>query len=68
MNQLPESNTINVAALSAVFTDTTNSCKFYWFLAILDSLREDGNPRMAMRALSLRMLASVWYPLDYFKL
>jgi hypothetical protein len=68
MTQLPESNTVNVAALSAVFIDTTNSYKFYWFLAILDSLRDNNNPRMIMHDLSLRMLASVWYPLDYFKL
>ncbi|WP_167852138.1 HNH endonuclease domain-containing protein [Hymenobacter elongatus] len=68
MSQLPESNAVNVAALSAVFADTTNSYKYYWFLAILDSLRDNSNPRISMHDLSLRMLASVWYPLDYFKL
>jgi len=68
MQQLPQSDTVNVAALSAVFADTTNSYKFYWLLAILDYLRDTGNPRMSMRDLSMRMLANVWYPLDYFKL
>ncbi|AKD56960.1 HNH endonuclease domain-containing protein [Spirosoma radiotolerans] len=66
--QLPESDDLDVAALSAVFSDTTNSYKFYWFLAILDNLRENGSSRMALQDLSLRMLTSVWYPLDYFKL
>ena len=68
MIQLPDSSNVNIAALSAVFADTTNSYKFYWFLAILDSLRDNDNPRMTMQDLSLRMLSSVWYPLDYFKL
>ena len=68
MTQLPASEHIHVPALAAVFADTTNSYKFYWLLSILDSLRDNGSPRMAMQDLSLRMLAGVWYPLDYFKL
>ena len=66
--ELPENSNIDVSSLSTVFADTTNSYKFYWFLAILDSLRDNGEPRMTMQDLSLRMLANVWYPLDYFKL
>ncbi len=65
---LPESSRVEVAKLAGVFSDTTNSYKFYWFLSILDSLRENGQPLISMRDLSLRMVANVWYPLDYFKL
>lgn len=68
MTQLPYSPHLNIAALSAVFADTTNAYKFYWFLAILDHLRDTGTARVAMHDLALRMLGSVWYPLDYFKL
>ncbi len=66
--ELPESNEVDVARLAAVFSDTTNSYKFYWLLAILDGLRETGQTQFSMRDLSLRMVANVWYPLDYFKL
>lgn len=65
---LPDDEKLDVARLAAVFGDTTNSYKFYWFLAILDSLRENGQSLISLRELSLRMVANVWYPLDYFKL
>lgn len=69
MTQLPESDELDIASLSAVFQNTTNSYKFYWFLAILDSLQQDGEQLViSQKDLALRMLASVWYPLDYFKL
>jgi HNH endonuclease len=66
--RLPESDELSVAQLSKVFNETTNSYKFYWFLAILDTLQKTNNPRMSMQDLSLRMLATIWYPLDYYKL
>lgn len=66
--ELPESDGLDISRFAAVFSDTTNSYKFYWLLAILDGLRETGQTRFSMRDLSLRMIANVWYPLDYFRL
>ncbi|WP_020605767.1 HNH endonuclease domain-containing protein [Spirosoma spitsbergense] len=66
--QLPDSERLDVAKLSSAFSNTTNSYKFYWLLAILDCLAETGQTQLSMRDLSLRMVAMVWYPLDYFKL
>lgn len=66
--ELPYSDRIAVQSLSKVLKETTNSYKFYWFLAILDQLRKTGESRIAMPDLSLQMMASVWYPLDYYKL
>ncbi len=66
--QLPEHSPLDIAKLSAVFRDTTNSYKFYWFLSILDSLRDNGESIISQKDIALRMLANVWYPLDYFKL
>lgn len=66
--QLPEYNHLDIAKLSSVFRDTTNSYKFYWFLSILDSLRDNGENIISQKDIALRMLANVWYPLDYFKL
>ncbi len=65
---LPEHNQLDIGKLSSVFRDTTNSYKFYWFLSILDSLRDNGESVIAQKDIALRMLANVWYPLDYFKL
>ena len=65
---LPASPEVEVAKLASVFNETTNSYKFYWLLAILEELAETGAAKLPMRNLSLRMLAGVWYPLDYFKL
>jgi hypothetical protein len=66
--QLPNDDRLDIAKLTAVFGDTTNSYKFYWLLAILGSLEASPDNRIPLRELSLRMVASVWYPLDYFKL
>ena len=66
--QLPDSERLDIAKLSSAFSDTTNPYKFYWLLAILDGLSETDQTRFSMRDLSFRMVAKVWYPLDYFKL
>lgn len=65
---LPEHDGLDIAKLTAVFEDTTNSYKFYWLLAILDGLSEGASNHLPLRELSLRMIAGAWYPLDYFKL
>ncbi|GAB3838635.1 HNH endonuclease domain-containing protein [Hymenobacter jeollabukensis] len=66
--QLPADDRLDIAKLNTVFSDITNSYKFYWLLAILDGLSENTDNRLPLRELSLRMVAGVWYPLDYFKL
>jgi diadenosine tetraphosphate (Ap4A) HIT family hydrolase len=68
MNQLPHHSTLEMGKLSSIFGNTTNSYKFYWFLAILDSIKENENPLIHTNELALRMVANVWYPLDYYKL
>lgn len=66
--QLPENQSLEISNLSSVFSDTTNSYKFYWFLSILDSLQEKNESIISLDDIALRMIARVWYPLDYFKL
>jgi 5-methylcytosine-specific restriction endonuclease McrA len=68
MNQLPQYTNLEIGKLSSIFGNTTNSYKFYWFLAILDSIKENEKALIPMNELALRMVASVWYPLDYYKL
>lgn len=66
--ELPHSEKLDIACLTSVFSNTTNSYKFYWFLSILDSIKEDKSAIIKQSDLALRMVANVWYPLDYFKL
>lgn len=68
MTTLPQNDDLDVAKLSSVFSDTTNSYKFYWFLSILDSLQENDNTLISYNDIAVRMIANVWYPLNYFKL
>ena len=68
MNTLPENKSLDIAALSRAFDNTSNSYKFYWFLSVLDHLTITNNPVITYEELSMNMLALVWYPLDYFKL
>lgn len=65
---LPEAPELRIAPLAASFDNVTNSYKFYWFLAILDYVRENGERVIEIDDLLARMLSSVWYPVNYFRL
>jgi hypothetical protein len=68
MVTLPPSSRLPVSALAASFDEVTNSYKFYWFLAILEQVREVPARFIPLDALLARMVASVWYPTNYFRL
>lgn len=68
---LPASDSVNVAALSAIFSNTTNSYKYLFFTAILEILRRrqfEALSPISFQELVIEMLASAWYPHTYFKL
>ncbi|MBT9547551.1 MAG: HNH endonuclease [Candidatus Sericytochromatia bacterium] len=65
--ELPESPDLGIRHLSAVFRHTTNSYKFYWFLAILEAVK-NGLNEVSLDLLTAEMLAQVWYPVHYFHL
>jgi len=66
---LPPSPSLPISALAASFKEVTNSYKFYWFLAILESVRENNKGGIfVLDSLLARMIASVWYPVNYFRL
>lgn len=68
MDELPYESNLDIHLLSRCFKNVSNSYKFYWFLSILDHTLESDNQFISYDEISLRMLSSVWYPLDYFKL
>ncbi len=69
MLALPHDNLLPVDRLASSFRHVTNSYKYYWFLAVLETLEAKPDyPIMQVEGLALRMLSLVWYPLDFYKL
>jgi hypothetical protein len=66
MTQLPVSNKLPVEHLAACFSNVTNSYKFYWFLSILEHIKETHTPIIPLKNLLGAMVANVWYPTNYF--
>lgn len=66
--RLPNSNSISVRPLSGAFRRTTNSYKYYWLLAIIEYVREGDGLVVTIDDLLSRMIAAVWYPVNYFRL
>ena len=68
---LPPSDRVNVSVLSQIFSNTTNSYKYLFFLSILDILRRrnfDTLSPISFQEIIIEMLANAWYPHNYFKL
>ena len=68
MVTLPNSKSLPVERLSAGFGNVTNSYKFYWFLAILEHVQTNQSRTIALDDLLARMVASAWYPTNYFRI
>jgi hypothetical protein len=71
LTSLPSSEGLNIAALSRLFADKTNSYKFVFFISILDILKRrnfDVSEPISFSELVVEMLANAWYPHIYFKL
>jgi len=62
---LPASNKLPINLLSACFNKTTATYKFYWLLAILQSLENDRSTISKIEMFS-RMIANSWYTVNYF--
>ncbi|MBR8834076.1 MAG: helix-turn-helix domain-containing protein [Stigonema ocellatum SAG 48.90 = DSM 106950] len=70
-HELPQSNTVNISVLSGLFTNTTNSYKYLFFISLLDILKRrqfDILSPISFREIIIEMLANAWYPHTYFKL
>jgi 5-methylcytosine-specific restriction endonuclease McrA len=63
---LPHQPNLPVHHLAACFTETSATYKFYWFLSLLQAI-EEGQTTIAKQQLFARMIANVWYTVNYFK-
>jgi hypothetical protein len=66
--ELPRSSKLPISSLAASFDNVTNSYKFYWFLAILQLVTEEKGHVIKFDTILARMIASAWYPVNYFRL
>ncbi len=65
---LPSNNQLPISALSRIFSNTTSTYKFYWFIALLDIVVKEGKSRISFWEIIAEMIAESWYPVHYFKL
>jgi hypothetical protein len=62
---LPHSPELPTSKLAAAFSSTSATYKFYWLIAIIESV-EIGNVQIDKRVLFSRMIANAWYTVNYF--
>mgnify|MGYP000374448058 CR=1 FL=1 len=65
---LPSFKGLPIAPLEGAFNNVTNSYKFYWFLAILEQAKSTSTGILSINELLAQMVASVWYPVHYYRL
>lgn len=66
--RLPELDYLPIEKLNQIFKNTTTSYKFYWFLAILDYVKENDKLTVSFADLFSRMIAFAWYPINHYKI
>ncbi len=66
MLTLPHFTELPVTKLAASFANTSATYKFYWLLAIIESV-EQREQHIPKRKLFARMIANAWYTVNYFK-
>jgi hypothetical protein len=64
---LPQSSNINTNILASCFKNTVATYKFYWLLAIVESV-EEGKVKIPKIELFSKMISSAWYTVNYFKI
>ena len=62
---LPYDLKVSVSKLSSCFRNTSATYKFYWLLAIIESI-EAGKEMIPKNVLYARMIANAWYTVNYF--
>ena len=64
---LPNSPELEISKLTQIFNNTSATYKFYWFLAIIDSI-ENNQREILKKDLFIKMLSIPWYTVNYFNL
>lgn len=65
---IPQSNNLTTNCLGKVFSNTTATYKFFWFISIMQIHAKNDNPSISVWDIVIRMVANAWYPIHYFRL
>lgn len=65
---LPQNNILPISSLAGIFSNTTATYKYYWFVALLDIVVKERKTRISFWEIIAGMVAESWYPIHYFKL
>lgn len=65
---LPNNKNLTISTLSGVFSNTTATYKFYWFISLMDIIVKEGKTKVSFWEIIAGMIAESWYPIHYFKL
>ena len=65
---LPQNNKLPIPTLAGIFSNTTATYKFYWFVALLDIVVKERKTRISFWDIIAGMVAESWYPIHYFKI
>ena len=70
LNDLPYSERVNIPALLQVFSKTSASYKYLYFLSLFDILERTNFNQLVIHLddILLEMLVNAWFPHNYFKL
>ncbi len=68
MMTLPNSYKLPIPTLAGIFSNTTATYKFYWFVALLDIVVKERKTRISFWEIIAGMVAESWYPIHYFKI
>lgn len=65
---VPTDTKVDASILSRVFSNTTGTYKFYWFLSLLELVCKHNQSRFSDHEVVAQMVAKAWYPRVYFRL
>ena len=66
--KLPNNQNLPISSLAGIFSNTTATYKFYWFVAIMDIVVKEQRTKISFWEIIAGMIAESWYPIHYFKL
>ena len=59
---------MKLSHFNKVFSNTTNSYKYYWWLSIMQICEEKNTKSISFHEITLKVISKLWYPVNYFKL
>lgn len=63
---LPQNSNLPINLLASCFNSTSATYKFYWFIAILENIKE-GKFTIPYFDIFVKMICNAWYTVNYFK-